>query len=126
MTTTIHIGPPNAFGCFSVKTTTDGKHSRRVVSPGRLEGGTFVPTDLSAEPVEVVAAANLAWTPEVVAAWEAKLRADVAATTPALDPEGNGRSLAQRQRSAKKDEIQALIEQEDLAAALRLAVELIP
>lgn len=124
MTTTISIGPANAFGCFSVKATTDGQHFRRVVSPGRLQGGVFVPTDLSEEPTEVVAAANDAWTPAVVAAWEAKLRAD--AVVPVADAESNGAALERRQRKAKKDEITDLIEKEDLSTALKLALELIP
>ena len=50
---------------------------RYVLQPGTLDASdNLVDTDLSAEPAEVSAICNAAWTTDVKAAWKAKLIAD--------------------------------------------------
>ncbi len=50
---------------------------RYVLNAGTLDGSdNLVDTDLSAEPAEVSAICNAAWTTDVKAAWKAKLIAD--------------------------------------------------
>jgi len=50
---------------------------RYVLQAGRLDASdNLVDTDLSAEPAEVSAICNAAWTTDVKAAWKAKLIAD--------------------------------------------------
>jgi len=50
---------------------------RYVLQVGTLDGSdNLVDTDLSAEPAEVSAICNAAWTTDVKAAWKAKLIAD--------------------------------------------------
>tara|TARA_R100001086_G_scaffold14406_1_gene7201 strand:+ start:210 stop:497 length:288 start_codon:yes stop_codon:yes gene_type:complete len=50
---------------------------RYVLTPGELdESDNLVDTDLSAEPTEVTAICNAAWTTDVKAAWKAKLIAN--------------------------------------------------
>ena len=50
---------------------------RYVLHPGTLDASdNLVDTDLSAEPAEVSAICNAAWTTDVKAAWKAKLIAD--------------------------------------------------
>ena len=54
---------------------------RYVLNCGTLDGSdNLVDTDLSAEPAEVSAICNAAWTTDVKAAWKAKLIADKSAT----------------------------------------------
>ena len=51
--------------------------NRYVLHPGTLDDSdNLVDTNLSGEPAEVSAIAIAAWTPEVKAAWKAKLIAD--------------------------------------------------
>ena len=53
---------------------------RYVLNAGTLDGSdNLVDTDLSAQPAEVSAICNAAWTDDVKAAWKAKLIADKAA-----------------------------------------------
>ena len=60
----------------------DGKElsrsfNRYVLDPGTLdESDNLVDTDLSAQPAEVVAICNAAWTADAKASWKAKLIAD--------------------------------------------------
>ena len=50
---------------------------RYVLNPGILDtSDNLVDTDLSGQPAEVTAICNAVWTPEVKAAWKAKLIAD--------------------------------------------------
>ena len=50
---------------------------RYVLNAGTLDGSdNLVDTDLSAQPAEVSAICNAAWTDDVKAAWKAKLIAD--------------------------------------------------
>ncbi len=50
---------------------------RYVLDAGALDASdNFVDTDISAEPTEVSAICNAAWTTDVKAAWKAKLIAD--------------------------------------------------
>ena len=50
---------------------------RYVLTPGSLDASdNLVETDLSAEPAEVSAICNAAWTTDLKAAWKAKLIAD--------------------------------------------------
>jgi len=50
---------------------------RYVLQAGELDGSdNLVDTDLSAQPAEVSAICNAAWTDDVKAAWKAKLIAD--------------------------------------------------
>mgnify|MGYP003132556889 CR=1 FL=1 len=50
---------------------------RYVLNAGTLDGSdNLVDTDLSAQPAEVSAICNAAWTTDVKAAWKAKLIAD--------------------------------------------------
>ena len=50
---------------------------RFVLEPGTLdESNNLVDTDLSAQPAEVVAICNAAWTTDAKASWKAKLIAD--------------------------------------------------
>ena len=50
---------------------------RYVLNAGALDtSDNFVDTDISAEPTEVSAICNAAWTTDVKAAWKAKLIAD--------------------------------------------------
>ncbi len=52
-------------------------YHRYVLHPGTLDASdNLVDTDLSAEPAEVSAICNAAWTTDVKAAWKAKLIAD--------------------------------------------------
>ena len=52
-------------------------YERYVLTPGTLdESDNLVDTDLSAEPTEVTAICNAAWTTDVKAAWKAKLIAN--------------------------------------------------
>ena len=54
---------------------------RYVLQCGDLDASdNLVDTDLSAEPAEVSAICNVAWTTDVKAAWKAKLVADKSAT----------------------------------------------
>tara|TARA_R100001480_G_scaffold75462_1_gene85871 strand:+ start:691 stop:981 length:291 start_codon:yes stop_codon:yes gene_type:complete len=54
---------------------------RYVLQAGTLDGSdNLVDTDLSAQPAEVSAICNAAWTNDVKAAWKAKLIADKSAT----------------------------------------------
>ena len=54
---------------------------RYVLHPGTLDDSdNLVDTDLSAEPSEVSAICNAAWTTDVKAAWKAKLIADKSST----------------------------------------------
>lgn len=53
----------------------DGLPSRRVLTPGHLEAGAWVATDLSTEPDVVKAAAVEAWTKPAVDAYKAELLA---------------------------------------------------
>ena len=56
-------------------------YHRYVLHPGTLDASdNLVDTDLSAEPAEVSAICNVAWTTDVKAAWKAKLVADKSAT----------------------------------------------
>lgn len=61
------------YGAIGIKTVVDGNVHRRVIDPGRWEGGKFVPNDLNGEPKEVVELAAEIWTPEIVEAWQARL-----------------------------------------------------
>ena len=60
----------------------DGKemarsYERYVLQAGTLDGSdNLIDTDLSAQPAEVSAICNAAWTDDVKAAWKAKLIAD--------------------------------------------------
>jgi len=64
----------------------DGKEltrsfERYVLQAGTLDGSdNLVDTDLSAQPAEVSAICNAAWTTDVKAAWKAKLIADKTTT----------------------------------------------
>jgi len=50
---------------------------RYVLDPGTLDASdNLVDTDISAEPAEVSAICNAAWTDDIKAAWKAKLIAD--------------------------------------------------
>tara|TARA_Y100000361_G_scaffold122133_1_gene114282 strand:+ start:1408 stop:1692 length:285 start_codon:yes stop_codon:yes gene_type:complete len=50
---------------------------RYILNPGILDtSDNLVDTDLSGQPAEVTAICNAVWTPEVKAAWKAKLIAD--------------------------------------------------
>ena len=52
-------------------------YHRYVLHPGTLDSSdNLVDTDLSAEPTEVSAICNAAWTTDVKAAWKAKLISD--------------------------------------------------
>ena len=52
-------------------------YHRYVLHPGTLDASdNLVDTDLSAEPAEVSAICNAAWTTDVKAAWKAKLIAE--------------------------------------------------
>jgi len=52
-------------------------YERYVLQAGTLDGSdNLVDTDLSAQPAEVSAICNAAWTDDVKAAWKAKLIAD--------------------------------------------------
>ena len=54
---------------------------RYVLNAGTLDGSdNLVDTDLSAQPAEVSAICNAAWTDDVKAAWKAKLIADKSET----------------------------------------------
>ena len=54
---------------------------RYVLQAGTLDGSdNLVDTDLSAQPAEVSAICNAAWTTDVKAAWKAKLIADKTTT----------------------------------------------
>ena len=54
---------------------------RYVLNCGTLDGSNnLVDTDLSAQPAEVSAICNAAWTDDVKAAWKAKLIADKASS----------------------------------------------
>ena len=49
-------------------------YERYVLEPGTLDASNnLVETDLSAEPEEVLAICNAAWTTDIKAAWKAKL-----------------------------------------------------
>ena len=55
-------------------------YHRYVLHPGTLDASdNLVDTDLSAEPAEVSAICNAAWTTDVKAAWKTKLIADKSA-----------------------------------------------
>ncbi len=56
------IYPVGEFGIVHIRSTVDGKHSRRTLSPG---------SDISTEPQEVQDVCNAAWTDDVVRAYEA-------------------------------------------------------
>ena len=50
---------------------------RYTLVPGILDGaGSYIDTDLSAEPAEVSSICNTVWTADVKAAWKAKLEAE--------------------------------------------------
>ena len=56
------------------------QYMRYVLHPGALDASdNLVDTDLSAEPAEVSAICNAAWTTDVKTAWKAKLIADKSA-----------------------------------------------
>lgn len=64
---------PSKTGTFFVITRADedALPNRRPLAPGHYESGVWVATDVSAEPPEVQAAATGAWTPAVIAAYQA-------------------------------------------------------
>lgn len=70
----ITVDKPNEFGCFSVREQDgDNPPHRRVIEPGRIEAGEYIPTDVSGEDTIIQSAAAAAWTGPVVAAWRALL-----------------------------------------------------
>ncbi len=79
---TISIDAPDALGRLSVR---EGDH-RRMIMPGRIEDGAFIPTDLVSEPEAVKAAALAAWTPGVVRAFQQELRASLEEPARSLQP----------------------------------------
>ncbi len=69
----IETTTPSANGTFFVITREekDAPPHRRPLDPGHYEDGVWIDTDLTNEPDEVRAAAQAAWTPDVIAAYQA-------------------------------------------------------
>jgi hypothetical protein len=112
-------------GVLLVKIKTEAGIERGTIPPGRLENGEFVPPDLTGEPDIVREAAEAAWTPEVVAAFEAHQRAIALPVAPAITPEGNGAALDERQRKTAIAEAAALWSGGDQDAAFNKLLELL-
>tara|TARA_R110002020_G_scaffold34066_33_gene103947 strand:- start:8922 stop:9422 length:501 start_codon:yes stop_codon:yes gene_type:complete len=73
------------FGNVNVRTTASetAKPHRRVIAPGAVIGGSWVPTDVSAEPQEVKDAVAEAWTPAVVSSYRSMALQSYAEAVPA-------------------------------------------
>ncbi|WP_395451198.1 hypothetical protein ACHMW7_16230 [Aminobacter sp. UC22_36] len=70
MSVTVTLELQGRFQAIGVKTADNGVVvDRRVILPGHLDAGVFVPTDLTAEPDEIRALAKQIWTPDLVRAW---------------------------------------------------------
>lgn len=103
---------------FVVTRNEDGGPHRRPINPGHIESGKYVPTDTSGEPPMVKAAADHAWTPDVVAAWqqrcedqakalEAEAAAAAAKEQEAVDAQA--RLDVQKARASQKEMLKTLI-----------------